>query len=226
MFLESLKQSFFDSLESLWANTLSFVPELIGAIIILIFGLIIASGLGKLTKKVISMAKADSLLEKTGLTRELEGMGIHLVFSSLIGFMVKWFFIIATIIAVVDILNISELSAFLRSLIFYIPNVIIATVILIIGLALGKIAKTAVLNSMQKAKMTENVSFKVAMVAKMAIVIFSLMAALVQLGIAADLIRVLFTGLVFMLALAGGLAFGLGGKEHASNFLSSIRKKD
>lgn len=226
MFAESLKESFLMSLSSLWEKTLSFVPELIGAIIVLILGLIIASGLGKLSRKLVSMAKVDNLLEKTGLTKELGGLGINLVFSGLIGFMVKWFFIIATIIAVVDILNISELSSFLRSLILYIPNVIVATIILIIGLALGKLAKNAVLGAMQKAKMTETVAFKVAMVAKMAIVIFSLMAALVQLGIAADLIRVLFSGLVFMLALAGGLAFGLGGKEHAAKFLSSIKKKD
>ncbi len=51
------------------------------------------------------------------------------------------------------------------------------------------------------------------------------MAALVQLQIAPDLIRVLFTGLVFMLALAGGLAFGLGGKEHAAQLLSRLKKE-
>src|SRR5690606_21140793 len=119
------------------------------------------------------------------------------------------------IIAVADILGIDQITAFFESVLLYLPNVIAAIFILAIGMVLGRFAHDVVARTVQAADMQANLRNLLAPAAKWAIFVFALMAALVQLGIAPDLIRILFTGFVFMVALAGGLAFGLGGRDQA-----------
>jgi small-conductance mechanosensitive channel len=223
--LENLSQSFFASMESLWSQLLSFIPSILGAIIILIIGLIIASLLGKLTKKLIKFTRVDKLIEKTGLKQEIEHLGIKLTFAEVIAWLVKWFFIIVTFIAVVDILKINQLTIFLEKVVLYIPNIIIAVVILTLGLIIGKVLKNAAKNTLMRMSINEKLANFLGNLTKWAILVFSFMAALVQLGIAANLIQTLFTGLILMIAVAGGLAFGLGGREHAKKVLDWIEKE-
>jgi hypothetical protein len=105
----------------------------------------------------------------------------------------------------------------------YIPNVIIAVVILIVGMVVGNFVFTLVKETALAAEL-ESADF-LAGVAKWALFIFTLMAALIQLKVASELIQILFTGLVFMVALAGGIAFGLGGKDKAERILEKLMKK-
>lgn len=217
--LQALSDSFIASLESLWSSVLSFIPDLLGALVVLIIGLIIANLLGKLTKKAIKLTKVDKLTEKIGLKQEAENLGFKLNIAALLGWIVKWFFIIVTIIAVLDIINITQLSLFLEDLVLYLPQVIVAVVILTAGMIIGRLASNGAKSALSKTSVTEKISNFLGSLAKWAIYIFAFMAALVQLGVSASLIQVLFTGIIFMLAIAGGLAFGLGGREHARRIL-------
>lgn len=216
---------FIVSLQNLWIKTTFFIPELVGALVILIIGLIIASVLGKLAKKLVGYTRIDKLMEKAGIIRGLQNAGIKLNLAVFIGKIVKWFILIATLIAIADILRIPQITEFLKEIIFYIPNVIVAVIILAIGLLLGALVQSMIEKTLKASKLTEASGKLLANIAKWAIIIFTAMAALIQLGIAASLIEILFTGLVAMLALAGGLAFGIGGKEKAARFLEEISKK-
>jgi tetrahydromethanopterin S-methyltransferase subunit C len=82
--LQNFSKSFIASMENLWSQLLSFLPYLLGAIIVLIIGLIISSILGKLSKKLIKFTRVDKLIEKTGLKQEMELLGIKLTFADLI----------------------------------------------------------------------------------------------------------------------------------------------
>ena len=217
--LEEFYESLLNSLESLWANLLGFLPTFLGALLVLIVGLIISNLLGKFAGKIISLLRVDNLSQKIGLKKEVKNFGINLDFAVMIEWVVKWFFYIVTFVAVVDILNIEQLTLFLQKLVLYLPNVIVAIVILAVGLILGKMLKDGIENTLKGFSVTSRLAMFLGSLAKWAIFIFALMAALVQLGVAADLIQILFTGFVIMVALAGGLSFGLGGREHASKVL-------
>jgi len=212
------------SFENMREKIAAFVPELLGALLILILGLLLAEGLSKLARKLVDFTKVDTLLRKFDGTKKLKEAGLKLSFASLIAWIVKWFIIIVTLIAVVAILKLAQINNFLTDVAFYVPNVIVAVVILAIGIVVGQFIYDIVQKSAKASHVTKHTADSLAALAKWAIIVFALLASLVQLGVATNLIEILFTGLVAMLALAFGLAFGLGGKEHAAKWLDKATK--
>lgn len=210
------------SFSNLWVAFVEFLPKFLGAIIILIIGWIVAIVLGNIAIKIVDFLKIDEALTKLNLKKGLEKAGIEFTISGVIGWLVKWFLIIVFLIAASDILEWVEITDFLKHVVLYIPNVIIAVVILLAGIMVADFVHKVIKKSVEAAKLT-SATF-LAGIAKWAILVFSFMAALVQLSIAYALIQTLFTGFVGMLAIAGGLAFGLGGKELAGKFLEKLRK--
>ncbi len=211
--------------QNIWLKFANFLPEFITALIILVVGLLVAGWLGKLIARVISVIKLDDLIAKVGFTSAVEEMGVSFSLSKLMGWVVKWFFVVVTLIAVANILGWDEVNGFLNAVVLYIPNVLVAVVVLIIGVIAGQFVFGIVEKALHVSQAPVSASRPLAAVAKWAIIIFAIMAALVQLGVATSLIEILFTGLVAMLAIAGGLAFGLGGKEKAAKWLDAIEKE-
>ena len=133
----------------------------------------------------------------------------------------KWFLILVFLMAATDILHLVQVTSFLNSIVLYLPNVIVAAVILAIAFLIGNFAYAVIKGSTKIAGIVS--ATLLATIAKWAIVIFGLLAALIQLGVASSLINTIFIGFVAMLALAGGLAFGLGGKDEAALILKKLR---
>jgi len=131
--------------------------------------------------------------------------------------------ILVFLMAATDILKLVQVTNFLNSIILYLPNVVVAAVILAVAFLVANFVYAVVKGSTKVAGIVS--ATLLATVAKWAIVIFGFLAALIQLGIASSLINTLFIGLVAMLALAGGLAFGLGGKDEAAAILKKIRQE-
>ena len=223
-YFEDWNDAVLASLQNLWAKIIAFVPELLGALIILILGLILAHGLSKLAYKLIELTKVDEFVKKIDAAKGLKQAGIKLSFAGLIAWIIKWFIIIVTFIAVVDVLHLQQVTIFLQDVALYIPHVVVAVIILAVGLVVGQFVFDVVEKSAKTAHITKHTADTLAAVAKWSIVVFSLLASLVQLGVATNLIEILFTGLVAMLALAFGLAFGLGGKESAGKWLEKSMK--
>ena len=166
--------------------------------------------------------KVDKAVEALRIAEIFERAGAHLNAPALFGWLVKWFLLAVTFLAAADILRWTQLSEFLTMVVSYLPNVIIAAAILLVGALVANFVSQIVRRSVEVAKFA-GADF-LSGIAKWAILVFTFLAALNQLQIAAELIQSLFTAFVAMLAIAGGLAFGLGGKEHAARALDHLRK--
>ena len=209
------------SLERLWQGVLVCLPNLIGALIILLIGLIVGSGLGALVEKIFEAIKLDSLLGRMGLGPYFERAGMRLRASRFLGQIVNWFLVIAFLLAASDVLGLFALSAFLKDVLFYIPNIVAAVLIMLAAVVLGNVLRKIVQASVMSARL--HAANFLGTLTWWAVVIFGLLAALVQLNVAVAVIQTLVTGLIAMLALAGGLAFGLGGKDYAAYLIGKLR---
>lgn len=207
--------------EDLWLQVIGFLPELVGAIVIFIIGLIVAWALRVVVEKVVKALHVDELMVKLKVTDLFRKSGIKLHVGSLFGWLVKWFAIIVFLIAAADILGWSQITLFLNDVVAYIPNALVAAVILLVGIVLGSFVYDIVETAIKAAKMGGE--RLLAGISKWAIFLFAFIAALQQLGIAVSLLQTITTGLVAMLALAGGLAFGLGGQDHAKKFMAKLK---
>ena len=215
---------FVTSMQNLWFKTISFLPEILSALVILIIGLIIASVASKVVKKLSDYLRIDSLMKKIRVKDEMEELGFKFEFGTIVAKIVKWFFIIATLIAVADVLRIPQITLFLERIVLYLPNVLVAVVILAIGIIVGRMAYDTIKKGSETFRMSPYAAKVLASVAKWSIMVFTVMAALVQLGVASNMIQILFAGLVVMVSLAGGLAFGLGGRKKAEEFIDRITR--
>lgn len=209
------------SLEEMWDGLIIFFPNVFGAVFIFLIGLLLAIALRKVVVRVVAMLRVDEFATKLEVKQSLQHLGLNIHIGRLFGWIVQWFFVIVFLIVATDILGWDQVTDYLKQVVFYLPNAVIAIVILLVGVFLGNFVYR-VINSAETAKRSSILFF--APIAKWAILIFSFMAALVQLQIAQELIRILFTGLIAMFSLAGGLAFGLGGKEQAARVLEKFRK--
>lgn len=209
------------SLQGLWADFIGFLPQMLMAILTLILFWVVAVLLGRLVERVVKALYVDKGLEKLGVKEGVSKGGLKLNSGAFLGGIVKWFFIFVGLMAFADILNLHQVTAFLNQILMYLPNIIVATIILIIAVLIAGFLEQLVRSSVKAAGLKS--SGFLSGLAKWVVLIFAFLAALVQLGVASALIQTLFTGIVAMLAIAGGLAFGMGGKDTASDILKKIK---
>lgn len=211
------------SFQTIWSGFITFLPQFLGSLIVFFVGLIIANGLGASVAQIISSIKLDRLLEKLGVNRFFERAGWKLNLGSFIGGLIKWFVVIIFILAAADILKLYGLTSFLSEVLLYIPNIIIAVLIMIAAIILGNFLRHLVLGTVKSAKLYS--SKLLAAITWWSVLIFGFFAALLQLGLAVSIINTLITGFIAMIAIGGGIAFGLGGKEYATYLIDRFRDK-
>ena len=210
------------SLQTVWFNFLAFLPNILGAIVVFIIGWLVAVGLERIVAEVVRATRVDALLERLGVEEVLERAKIKLDAGQFLGWLVKWFFVIVFLLAASDILRLEAFTMFLRDILLYIPNIAIAVLVLLAAVVIGNVLERVVEAAVSAAEGPS--AHFLGAVTRWATFIFGLLAALVQLGIAPTLINTLFTGIVALVAIAGGLSFGLGGKEAAQDLITKIRK--
>ena len=213
---------FVSSFEQIWLGFIGFLPRFLGAVLVLVIGWALALGIGQLVEEILKTLKIDAAIEKLKMAKTLERAGIKIRIASFFGWIVRWFFIVVFLVTATEILGWTEITEFLKTILLYIPNVIIATVIILVGVLVGNTIGRVVEHSADAADLSA--APMVGAIARWTLVVFSFMAALVQLRIAPELIQTLFVGLVGMMAIAGGIAFGLGGKNQAERLLDGIHK--
>jgi hypothetical protein len=211
------------SLITLWSGVAGFLPRLIAALIVFLIGWLVAVLLGRLVYHVVRVLRVDDALRKVGFKTAWEKSGFKLNSALFFYELIKWFFIIVFLMAATNILGLNQVSAFLETVVFYIPNVIVAAVILLIGIIIAKFLEGTVQASVKAAGLASG-NFLGA-IAKWSVFVFSFLVALSQLEVAGDIIRIIIVGLVAAGALAIGLSFGLGGVKHAEELLKDLRKK-
>lgn len=211
-----------DSLREVWTVVATFLPLLIGAIVVFIIGWIVAVTLGKLVEQIVRALRIDQLLSKLEVEHTIERAGWKLNSGAFVGGLVRWFFIVVALLVAVNVLGLTEVSNFLRDVLEYIPNVIVSTLILIIAAIVADFTERLVRGSVEAAGYRGAL---VGVVARWSIWIFAIFAVLLQLRIAEIIVQTLITGLVYGVALAFAIAFGVGGKEAAAEMLHKVKEE-
>lgn len=208
------------SLQNLWYGFIEIFPRILLAIVIFIIGWIVASTIGKLITMGIDALKLDKAFKNTGVDEALGRAGWKLHIGGVFGWLVKWFIVLAFLKASLDLVGLVGVSGFLSAIWYYIPQIFIAVLVLVAGTILADfvrkiISGSAAVANIRSAKMIGTIAYY-------AIWILSLVTALDKLGIFGYFGQILFTGLVVMIALALGLAFGLGGKDVAGKWIARL----
>lgn len=211
------------SLLGVWESFIGLLPAIIGAVIIFVAGWLIAVALGKVAARLVRAMRIDHALQKIGWGERLSEIGISANMSEFFGGLVKWFLILVFLMAATDVLQLNQVTEFINSILLYMPNVVIAVVILSVVFIVGDFVYNVVKGSTKAAGVMS--ATMLAAISKWAIIIFGILAALLQLGIASSLVSTIFIGIVAMVSLAGGLAFGLGGRDEAALILRKLREE-
>lgn len=211
------------SLGRLLNGVAGFIPNLVGALAVFLIGLFVAYVLGVwVVEKVLEALKFDTFLGKLGLTPYFERAGMKLRGSRFFGQLVYWFVVIAFLLAASDSLGLAAFSSFLKDVLAYIPNVAAAALIMLAAVIIANFAGRLVTASVMSARL--HAAHFLGSLVWWAIAVFGFLAALFQLNVAPGIINTLITGFIAMLALAGGLAFGLGGKDYAAHLVNRLKE--
>lgn len=222
------KDAIVDSTTNVLDRIIGFLPELIGVILVLIIGWVVAVLFERLIVRVLKMVGFGKLMEAIRVESVIKKTKFKTDSTKILGALAKWIILVIVFLAAADILGLTQVADFFSMVLGYVPNVIAAVAILLIGGVLAHFLSNIVRGSTEAGSLAYS-SF-LARLTSIAIWVFAFLAVLVQLGIAHNLISTLFTGFVAMVALAGGLAFGLGGQEPAKRLIEKIasdfQKKD
>ena len=208
----------FDVFSGFYSKTTAFLPNFFYGILVLAIGLVLSGIVKQFFLSLVSFLKLGKLLKQTKVGEEKD---IN-IWINVLAELLKWVVIILFLVPTVEIWGLSKLVTVLNNLLFYLPNVIVAVVVSLVGYIFSNLAHDIVLHSMRG--LESKVSQSLASLTRYTILVFTGLIALNQLGVAQDLIKILFTGMVSMFALAGGLAFGLGGQDTARQILKELTK--
>jgi hypothetical protein len=216
---DALKASLAGAMNTL----LSAIPRIIGFVVVLIVGWIIASLLARGVQALLHAVKFNDLARRSGFAEFVEKMGVREDASGVIASIVKWFVRLITLVVAFDTLGLPAVSNVFNQVLFWLPNLIVALVVLVIGGLAANALSRVVRGATAEAGLSNPETLET--VTKVAVWGFAIVIAVNQLGIATTLINTLLIGLVGALALAFGLAFGLGGRDRAAQMLDTMGRR-
>src|ERR671913_1435232 len=211
LMLQDQSEGMFQPLQNALSTFLSYIPQLIGALIILIVGYIVAKVLQAVVGRVLQAVGFDGWMEKGGIKQFFDRAQTNQTPVSILGQLVFWFVFIIALTMAADALGIPQVSVILGQLIAFIPSIIAAILILILAALLANFVSGIVRGATG--------SGLLASVAQYAIIVYAVFAAITELGIAVELTAPTFLIVLGALALGAAIAFGLGGREVAQDIL-------
>jgi len=195
-------------------KVLNVLPELLGAAVLLVLGWTLSGVIGRLLARGVRASGLERAIEHSAAGEYLRGSGSRWTVAGVIGGMTTWAIRLLFLQAAASMLAMPQLTAVITALILFIPNVLVAVGVLIVGVLLAGVAGGAIRAAAVRMGVVE--PDRPARMARVAVVALSVIGAISQLGIAPVIVHTLFIGAVGALALAVGLAFGLGGREVAA----------
>jgi Conserved TM helix len=218
LMVQNWGQAILNALSNALNLVLTFIPRLFGFLVILLVGWIIAILLSKALTLLLRKVGFDRMSERIGLTRFEQRMGVKMDSAGILGKIVYWFILLIFLVPAADALGVPAVSNILNQLVGYIPDVFVAILVLFLGALAGTVVADLVRGATASAKIGNPNLF--ANLARFAIIGFAALIALEQLQIAPALLNELFGAFVAAVAIAFGLAFGLGGQETARKWLN------
>lgn len=200
---------------------LAAIPAIVGAILLLIIGWIISGIIAGLVAKVLRMIKIDQLADRSGVTAFLRKANIKADAAGVIAGLIKWYIRLVFLLLAANAVGLTAVSGIVANVLGFIPNLLVAIFILAVFSWLATTAKNLVSGGMESGGLPN--AGGIGTIVYGAVLAFGIVAAADQLGIAQSLINTLFMGIVAALALAFGLAFGLGGREQAAEIWADWR---
>ncbi|HTK09799.1 MAG TPA: hypothetical protein VL485_21685 [Ktedonobacteraceae bacterium] len=197
---------------------LTFIPRFVGFLVILLVGWIIAQLVNKALTAVLHKVGFERLADRAGMSRLEQQTGVPMDAAGILGKVAFWFIFLIFLVTAIDALGLAGVSNMLNQIVSYLPNVFVAILILFVGMLAATVVGDLVRAAIANTRMGSPNVF--ANIARYAILGFAVLIALEQLQIAPSLINILFMAVVGAIALATGLAFGLGGQDTVRHYLS------
>lgn len=213
--MDSIQQALFSSLSQVFTDILRFLPSLLSAFVVVIIGSIIANWLKSVTVKLLKTLPSKELFKKFNFK-------LKFPFEEFAGRLVKWLVLLLFIVAATNLLGLTAVSQAITQLLGYLPHIISALVVLFIGILLSGLVESLVKGALSGYSVAT--ARLVSKIASYIILVFSILAAISELQIAANFIYIFFIGFITTLSLALGLAFGLGSKDLVNQILSDWYK--
>lgn len=204
-------------------NFLGFLPALVGAILILVIGWFVAGLIAGLVERGLKMIGFERAANSTGISSFIQRSGSSWTASAIVAEIIKWFVRLIAIQAAASILGLNQISSIINAILLWLPNLVVAIAIIVIGALIAKFVGSLVRGS--TAQMGFGDPELLGNIAHYAILAFAVIAAVDQLGIAETVVNTLFIGAVALIVLAGGLAFGLGGQQTAAQITAGWYQK-
>ncbi|OGS38388.1 MAG: hypothetical protein A2551_00015 [Elusimicrobia bacterium RIFOXYD2_FULL_34_30] len=214
------KSVFWEPVMMMLSKFAQFIPVFVGFLLVLLLGWLIASGLKKILVRFLVLVKLDSLSGKTGFSKLLENAGIKNTLSEIVGIIVYWIIIIITLSTAVNALGLANISNILDKIIIFIPNVIIAIIILILGLFFSTFLSSIVITACTNAGISQ--SKLLGKITSTIVIIFTIILAVQQLNLKIEIINSIITIIIASVGLAFAIAIGLGGKDIASKWIKDL----
>lgn len=214
---------FVASLTSFWTQLASFVPQLLAALLLLFVGWVLASLIRTGVVKLLDVLKFDELSQKTGIDAFLKQGNINLSLSRIVANLIYWLFILVMIVMVSNSLGLHAVAELFNRVVLYIPNIIVAILVLVFGVLLARFINRLVFAYLNN--MGVEGALTLSTISEYAVIIFVIFVALEQLEIGTHLLTAAFQIGFGAIGLALALAFGLGGKEWAAGVIKRMTEK-
>ena len=199
------------------------IPKILAFALILLIGWFLATLVEKVVAGILRTVHFNNLARRSGFADFVQRLGLETDASGFIGEVAKWFVRLIALVVAFDALGLPAVSDVLRQLLLWLPNLVVALVVLVIGGLAANALSNVVRASTSKAGFSNPNT--IAKVASVAVWSFAIVVAVNQLGIAETLVNTLFMAVVGALALAAGLAFGLGGRDTAGEIVRGIYQR-
>ena len=211
------------SLTGVVTSFLAAAPRLIGFAIVLVAGWAVSSLLARGVTALLRSIRFNDLARRSGFGDFVLKMGVRQDASSVLALVVKWFVRLITLIVAFDLLGLPAVSIVLQQLLLWLPNLVVALVVLVVGGLAAKALAGLVRGSAAETGLSN--PEVLATVTRVTVWCFTVIAAVSQLGIATTVIDTVLIGVVGALSLAAGIAFGLGGRDRAAQILDRLGRR-
>jgi hypothetical protein len=218
-----LTTALFTGISAAFIALLAALPAILGALVLLVLGWIISGAVAGLVERALRLARVDVAAERSGISAMLHRAQVHHDVPSIIAGFVKWYARLVFILMAAEAVHLTAISTVVNAVLAFIPNLLVALLMLGAFAWLAGVARKATLGMLDSAGVSN--AGAISTLAYAATLGFGVVLAATQIGVATTIVEIMFAGLVGALALAFGLAFGLGGREEAAGIWRSLRSQ-